>query len=33
MLRIAKETWGKNGVEAIMLNNIKSLNARNIEEE
>ena len=32
MIDITKETWNKSGVEVIVLNGIKWLNRKNIEE-
>ena len=32
MIDITKETWGGNGVEVIVLNGIKWLNEKHIEE-
>ena len=33
MLKIKKETWGKNGVEVIIFNDKKSLNEKHIEKQ
>ena len=33
MLKIKKETWGKNGVEVIFFNDKKSLNEKHIEKQ
>ena len=33
MIEITKETWGRNGVEVIVLNDIKWLNETNIKDQ